>query len=271
MGDWLPRHVNASPTPTSTINSSPEGLYRNSYNLTWSIKSSSPLEKVRILFRKMDQFTNKNTNGTWSNILVGLPHYWNSDPYHTQQQKNPSDHRLTRGYSVHSHLFRNLEADTRYEVIVQSQNQFGWSEPTKPFIFSTRYQDYSPLNMASHPSFRGGLISSSNQITLSSTTTAISLFILLLMHHRIWANFFRWYVFTMGSKSFWRRVLIFMNLWVYGISFELSIFYRLNELFISISSKAHVQIIVFQIMTCSFWPGFVDIVTVFLQTGKYLI
>ena len=32
-----------------------------------------------------DQFTNKNTNGTWSNILVGLPHYWNSDPYHTQQ------------------------------------------------------------------------------------------------------------------------------------------------------------------------------------------
>ena len=37
----------------ATINSSPEGLYRNSYNLTWSIKSSSPLEKVRILFRKM--------------------------------------------------------------------------------------------------------------------------------------------------------------------------------------------------------------------------
>jgi len=179
-------HIELSGKPSmATINSSPEGLYRNSYNLTWSIKSSSPLEKVRILFRKMDQFTNKNTNGTWSNILVGLPHYWNSDPYHTQQQKNPSDHRLTRGYSVHSHLFRNLEADTRYEVIVQSQNQFGWSEPTKPFIFSTRYQDYSPLNMASHPSFRGGLISSSNQITLSSTTTAISLFILLLMHHRI--------------------------------------------------------------------------------------
>ena len=37
----------------ATINSSPEGLYRNSYNLTWSIKSSSPLKKVRILFRKM--------------------------------------------------------------------------------------------------------------------------------------------------------------------------------------------------------------------------
>ena len=120
----------------ATINSSPEGLYRNSYNLTWSIKSSSPLEKVRILFRKMDQFTNKNTNGTWSNILVGLPHYWNTEP---TAKKSWTDVRV-RGYSVHSHLFRNLEPDTRYEVIVQSQNQFGWSEPTKPFIFSTRYQ-----------------------------------------------------------------------------------------------------------------------------------
>ena len=92
-----------------------------------------------------DQFTNKNTNGTWSNILVGLPHYWNSDPYNMLQQRHPTDQRRTRGYSVHSHLFRNLEADKRYEVIVQSQNQFGWSEPTKPFIFSTRYQGTFPF------------------------------------------------------------------------------------------------------------------------------
>ncbi len=90
-----------------------------------------------------DQFTNKNTNGTWSNILVGLPHYWNTDPYIASDKSVntwSADTRIPRGYSVHSHLFRNLEPDTRYEVIVQSQNQFGWSEPTKPFIFSTRYQ-----------------------------------------------------------------------------------------------------------------------------------
>ena len=38
--------------------------------------------------------------------------------------------------------------------------------------------------MASHPSYRGGLLSSSSQIT-SSSKTAISLF-LLLMHHKFW-------------------------------------------------------------------------------------
>ena len=47
-------------------------------------KNITVLKKI-IYISLQDQFTNKNTNGTWSNILVGLPHYWNSDPYHTQQ------------------------------------------------------------------------------------------------------------------------------------------------------------------------------------------
>ena len=41
-------------------------------------------------------------------------------------------------YHVQSHLFRELETDSRYEVIVQTRNKFGWSRPTKSFIFSTR-------------------------------------------------------------------------------------------------------------------------------------
>ena len=96
-------------------------------------------------------------------------------------------------YHIQSHLFRELEADSRYEVIVQTRNSFGWSRPTASFIFSTRdkgrldnlvyliyfiidiliyviikniikiypyiFADYSPMNVASHPSLRGGLIS----------------------------------------------------------------------------------------------------------------
>ena len=41
-------------------------------------------------------------------------------------------------YHIQSHLFRELEADSRYEVIVQTRNSFGWSRPTASFIFSTR-------------------------------------------------------------------------------------------------------------------------------------
>ena len=38
------------------INSSPEGLYRNKYNLTWNVKSIQPLTEVRLLFRMMVSF-----------------------------------------------------------------------------------------------------------------------------------------------------------------------------------------------------------------------
>ena len=96
-----------------------------------------PVFHVQTRHYLQDQFTNFNNNGTWSNIMVGMPHIWGVDPYNSKW----SDVRSTRGgYSVHSHLFQHLEPDTRYEVIVQSKNHFGWSEPTKPFIFTTRYK-----------------------------------------------------------------------------------------------------------------------------------
>ena len=35
------------------INSSPEGLYRNNYNLMWTVRSIEPLSEVRLLYRLM--------------------------------------------------------------------------------------------------------------------------------------------------------------------------------------------------------------------------
>lgn len=168
-------HIELSGKPeVATINSSPEGLYRNSYNLTWTVRSIEPLTKVRLLFRKMDQPTNYNHNGTWSNLMLSMPTVWH-DPM------QPEWARRAREYHVHSHLFQNLAAESRYEVIVQSKNQFGWSEPTKSFIFSTRYRDYSPLNMASHPSLRGGLVSSSDRLVMPTFQLWLAFLILILI------------------------------------------------------------------------------------------
>ena len=38
---------------TASINSSPEGLYRHTYNLTWTVRSREPLSEVRLLFRRL--------------------------------------------------------------------------------------------------------------------------------------------------------------------------------------------------------------------------
>ena len=44
--------------------------------------------------------------------------------------------------------FEGLTANSRYEVIVQSKNRFGWSEPAKSFVFSTRLkgENFSKLS-----------------------------------------------------------------------------------------------------------------------------
>ena len=46
----------------------------------------------------------------------------------------PSKIPLQRG----SYMFYALEPSSQYEVVIQSQNRWGWSENSEPFFFSTR-------------------------------------------------------------------------------------------------------------------------------------
>ena len=90
-------------------------------------------------------------NGTWNNILLRVPTVWyggdsgdsSSSDLSWGSQQQQQQHlsglrsRMTE-FHVQNHLFRDLRSNSRYEVIVQSRNAFGWSEPTKSFIFTTR-------------------------------------------------------------------------------------------------------------------------------------
>ena len=90
-----------------------------------------------------DRTTVYQENSTWSNLMLSIQ----PDETANKDWDRTSFHRQRREYHVHSHLFQNLDADSRYEVIIQSKNKFGWSEPTKSFIFSTRLrgQKYADL------------------------------------------------------------------------------------------------------------------------------
>ena len=91
-----------------------------------------------------DQFTSSISNGTWTNIIQSMPPVWNAaetDAFSSRQQPYWSERSSpSRGFSVHSFLLNSLDGATRYEVIIQSKNKFGWSEQTRPFIFTTRFQ-----------------------------------------------------------------------------------------------------------------------------------
>ena len=99
-----------------------------------------------------DRTTVYQENSTWSNLMLSIQS--GPDELTNKDWDRASFHRQRREYHVHSHLFQNLDADSRYEVIIQSKNKFGWSEPTKSFIFSTRLRGKS-TKLASK-SFRVG-------------------------------------------------------------------------------------------------------------------
>jgi len=83
-------------------------------------------------------------NGSWNNILLRVPTVWYGSPFKSTSAADVEDDfnqswNGGRGdYHAQSHLFGDLEPHSRYEVIVQTKNQFGWSEPTPSFVFSTR-------------------------------------------------------------------------------------------------------------------------------------
>ena len=98
------------------------------------------------IFRGSSSSTSSNS-GDNSFTLWGSSSSSSSRISSNQQRGGPSSKDTRQRYStlnskseyhVQSHLFRELETDSRYEVIVQTRNKFGWSRPTKSFIFSTR-------------------------------------------------------------------------------------------------------------------------------------
>ena len=132
-----------------------------------------------------------------------MPPVWNAaeavDTYSHQQPYWSERSSPNRGFSVHSFLLNSLDGATRYEVIIQSKNKFGWSEQTRPFIFTTRFQgeefmtflifsywkkasisDYSPRDMASF-SHRDGLVSSTNNARNINDYMIVCLMIMKLL------------------------------------------------------------------------------------------
>ncbi|CAB4068956.1 unnamed protein product [Lepeophtheirus salmonis] len=161
-------HIELSGKPDiARISSPPESLYSTNYNLTWTVSSQEPLTEVRLLYRRISQrrgcrqpcsmtdvlmnplrvkerFTTYNE--TWSNLLLRLSSGEWSDSKESSSSSQPSSssadwaRKRSRQYHVLSHHFRDLHPHSRYEVILQSKNKYGWSEGTKSFLFSTRLQ-----------------------------------------------------------------------------------------------------------------------------------
>ncbi|RZF35719.1 hypothetical protein LSTR_LSTR009587 [Laodelphax striatellus] len=152
--------LSGKPNP-AVFRSHPNGRFKDSYNLTWTVTSYTPIEEFKLYFRRMPtpvvpgqvsqpqyQLSKRpirRQNDTWSigsNGLRALDE-WNdvilpaapSEQY-TQQM---------------SYLIRNLEPALHYEARVQAKNRFGWSHISDTFHFSTRGEESNYLEPSPEP------------------------------------------------------------------------------------------------------------------------
>jgi len=106
------------PQPARII-SKEVSMYRNNYRLEWMVDSIFEIIETRILYR-----SNKDELSDWTNVILT-----------NKQERNMS-----------SFTFTELTPSTEYEVIIQSRNKEGWSEPSHIFQFRTTAEDLQLTN-----------------------------------------------------------------------------------------------------------------------------
>ncbi|XP_039280250.1 limbic system-associated membrane protein [Nilaparvata lugens] len=144
--------LSGKPNP-AIFRSHPMGRFKDSYNLTWSVNSYTPIEEFRLYFRRLPpppvpgQLTQpqhhhnkrptRRENETWGGggggSGVRLRDEWND----VILPAAPSE-QFTQQMS---YMIRGLEPALHYEARVQAKNRFGWNDISDTFLFTTRGVD----------------------------------------------------------------------------------------------------------------------------------
>uniref|UniRef100_A0A0K2SXN7 Ig-like domain-containing protein n=1 Tax=Lepeophtheirus salmonis TaxID=72036 RepID=A0A0K2SXN7_LEPSM len=125
------------------------GYFKNQYNLTWTVDSFLPIEEYRILYRinREPDYENESRK-PHSSMARRHPIEWTNIIPPIGDAKPSFKYYNTFTYKG-SFVFYSLNPGTEYEVIIQSRNKEGWSNATDIFRFSTRKEDYNPMELAS--------------------------------------------------------------------------------------------------------------------------
>lgn len=94
--------------------STPEGKYSDRYTVQWAVFSHSKLVDFMIAFKQL----NESFNTEWHNFSI--PSIQSHIPDHTQE-----------------YTFNSLEANSSYKILIKAENEYGYSDWSKEFIFHT--------------------------------------------------------------------------------------------------------------------------------------
>nr|XP_014287264.2 uncharacterized protein LOC106687741 [Halyomorpha halys] len=148
-------HVILSGLPLPVVFKSPStSQTRDSFNISWSVNSFSPIEMYRLYYRKFvpggeldpspptrkapkkyNQWSTSLAHKEWTEVIV------------------PGDGKEKPQIHEGHFLIRKLEPKTEYEARAQAKNRFGWSSITDAFKFKTKGMDGITLDLTPEPAY----------------------------------------------------------------------------------------------------------------------
>jgi hypothetical protein len=100
---------------------------RSSFELSWQVQSFVKIHEYRLLYRSLTTETETKTksgNSDWTNVII------------------PGPETFSAGLQTTRWRLHSLMEDSTYECLVQARNDYGWSQPSKMFTFSTSQKSF---------------------------------------------------------------------------------------------------------------------------------
>jgi len=116
------KHIEVHGRPTdATFQREGARAGRTSFTLNWKVQSFAKILEYRLLYRSLvvQESLAAAASSDWTNVII------------------PGPETFQPGTQVTRWRLDNLGEETSYECLVQARNEYGWSQPSKMFTFTT--------------------------------------------------------------------------------------------------------------------------------------
>lgn len=118
--------------------SDPVGRMRDSFNITWTVESYSPVDEYRLSYRKKHVNETHDLPGPWLDVVLPAAPSETSSYYERNSVARSIAAVQTSVIHWKSYHIRNLDPGVIYEAKVTARNKYGWGQPSDLFQFNTR-------------------------------------------------------------------------------------------------------------------------------------
>lgn len=134
---WVSLKIPGRPN-RAVFRSDPVGRLRDSFNVTWTVESYSPVDEYRLSYRKKHLNETHDLPGPWLDVVLPAAPSETSSYYERNSVVRSIAAIKASVINWKSYHIRHLDPGVIYEAKVTARNKYGWGQPSDLFQFNTR-------------------------------------------------------------------------------------------------------------------------------------